>query len=366
MASQKDNLREFVLEEANKLLEDSQIAKLVEVKTSSLPFKINGNIKFSLGFNEAQITFNLLNLLKSSPDITKVYFNAYSTIVHEITHAKLILTDSANPEFKFAKLMTILEYLYYGSYFKVYYKKTQLNPVTAFNIQKLLNLNYDISAAELFANWEGYKKSLEKFKDGLSADDIKNYTEIIKALEFLNKQMQVFYLLDRTVVNKFSTFLLGAQKYLKKYPELFEKYPICTSIFNSCNSLIHPYYLYLKINEENKAFYDQLLINLIISFKIDITSFLKDEKFKKYLEELIKKYIDETILYYDNIHLGKIFIKNGKNLNDNFRFKKFAIVLLQEFAARNGLNIEGGIVLDSSIMMSSENLVRKRHSKNNY
>lgn len=360
MTSKKENLKEFILKEANELLQTYNMTDLVDVKISSMPFKSDSDIKFSSDFNEAIITINLVNLLKSDKNMTKIYFNAYSTIAHEITHARLLFKDSLDSEFNFAKLMTILEYLYYGSYFKIDYKKIKLNPLVALNVQKLLNLNYDISSSELFANLEGYTKALDKYKYELSGHDIQTYIEIIESLEFLNKQMQIFYSNDKTVVNRFSVILLWAQKYIKQYPELLIKYPICTSVFNPNGSLIHPYSLFLKINDENKQFYDSLITNWIISFKTDITEYLKDEKFKKYLETLIKNYINETILYYKKIYLGQIFIKDEKILNDNLRFKKLAVVLLQEFAAFNNLNLEGGIVLDSSLMMSSENLVRTK------
>lgn len=319
--------------------------------------KKNGNCSFDKVISKAHIEVNLNRLISFKNGYLKSLFNTYCTIAHEVQHARALLMNNDEDK-NYNDLLTLLEYGCYAGVLKIDRKKIGKYLLNIFRIQKNLDINYEFSTQEIHANLVGYKEAYNKFEFALSEEEKKTCKTIIKSLEFLSNQFQIFYLMGKTPVNKFSVCVSNSYKFIKENPEFLNKYPLLKEVFSENNYLVNPYQMYKKINSSVEPFYRKLMINWLISFEMDYKQFFEDEDFKKYVENIIKDYIDETIDYYRHKDMCKIFIRDERIINDNLRFKKKAVRELLNLARKYNLNINGGIILDSSLMTSTVNLVK--------
>ncbi len=310
------------------------------------PIKSNASVAFNGDVKNLKININIFNFLFKNGSTEKTIFDIYNNFFHEFEHIKVI-RNATNPECSnYNYLFTILEYIEYAKSVDQSGEFTSFNILQLFTLNRLLKKNYSISSNEINSNLVGYSEAFQRLEATLEKEDIEIYRNIIDSLEFLNNNIEIKYDRNGYLVDKFSTVISSINLYLLQHKDIIQKYPILKILFKEDGSIKNIYELYQEINDRNRAMYDRLITNLFLSWNCDLSVYMKDISFKKYIENLANRYNNDCIHYFNNIEIGKVFVPNESILYENLRVKKQKILILNKQERRYDLNINSGIVLD--------------------
>lgn len=280
--------------------------------------------------------------------------NLFKTLNHEIEHVNLIHQNNSDGKYDYSYLMAIMEHLYYAEFFKCRLKYTPFSAVRYLFLRKQMAKNNDLSPQEICADLTTYKKLIEKYRNRITDEELQNYNKIITSLDFLNTNFEIFYNVDSEATNRFGMFICSINQYIKKNPNILEKYGILKNIYNENLELKNVYELYNSINKDNEEMYNRLILDLFTTFKMDYSEYFKDENFKKYTENLFNQYIEQSIDYYNNINIGNIYVDDKKVLMDNLKMKKRNMLIINSIAKTYGIEIIGKNMLDNNRIYTYE------------
>lgn len=294
----------------------------------------NGYVNPNLKKETYQIVINLNSFKNLSEEDKKFYI--YETISHEIEHIKTFQRTQEEDFIDYDHFMSILEYISYLYELKQPALNMNMSLVKKILLSKRMNKNYDVSSNELKASLEGYKKAKqysESDKDSIKVDII------LSSIEFLNDNMEIIY--DRyNVPNiKMNMFLRNASIYIKRYPEILDKYKSLKLIFNE-NGIKSIEELYCVRNDKNAKIIDNVVLGII-----NLNNIPEDENIRDYISNLIVNYNHKVINYYKNMNIGKVFIDDEKKLNENMNIMlkrvKYLNMILKSMNRKN----EYGLIL---------------------
>lgn len=316
----------------------------------------NGKTFIKKNLDNIPITIYLKNLINSDLNRTNILFNTYCTMTHEVQHAITFSGLSDERNYTYQQLLSALEYIHYARLFKVDVNDIKINVLDTIKLKKIMNKNYNFSLPEINANLIAYKAGLNKFKNYFNEEEFKTKQTIISSLEFLDKNMEIYYDQHENPINKFALFLHSASNYIKKDRTILERFNILKIIFDDNGNIINIYSLYKNINKDNEVMIRRLITSHLVSFQYDYSIYFKDEKFKKYIESCIKEYINNTIEFQNNLDLGKIFVEDTKILKDNLIYKYKAVSYLNNIIHKNNLDSIECTIYNSSIMTLKKKL----------
>lgn len=316
--------------------------KNIKLKVLSLFFlKSSGYIKPNIEESSYELIINSSNYSEMKKQ-DKLFYT-YVTICHEIEHIKTFEKTKNKDFYDYEHFISLLEYISYLEENNISFNKINLGLKAKQIILESLKRNYKVSTNELKCSLVGYKKA----RESNLTKDRNNIDIIIKSLDFLNKNMQIYYDKNGVAIDKISYSVVKTSRYIKKYPEIIKEYKILSNFFEENGELKDLYNIYLNITEENKEFYSKYIINLLsvsqVTDKFICT--LKDKEYKRYLEELINKYSNSVIDYYQKIELGRIFIEEDKALYDNLKVLLKRIKSLNELSKSCNLNKRTSMII---------------------
>lgn len=294
----------------------------------------NGYVNPNLKKETYQIVINL-NSFKNLSEQDKIFY-IYETISHEIEHIKTFQKTQEEDFIDYDHFMSILEYISYLFELKQPALNMNMSLVKKILLNKKMNRNYDVSSNELKASLEGYKKAKQYSE---SNKDSKKVDIILSSIEFLNNNIEVTY--DRyNVPNiKMNMFLRNASIYIKRFPEILNKYKSLRLIFNK-EGIKSIEELYNIRNDKNAKIIDNVVLGII-----NINNIPEDENIRDYISNLIVDYNHKVINYYKNINIGKVFIDDERKLNENMNIMlkraKYLNMILSSMDRKN----EYGLIL---------------------
>lgn len=294
----------------------------------------NGYVNPNLKKETYQIVINL-NSFKNLNEQDKIFY-IYETISHEIEHIKTFQKTQEEDFIDYDHFMSILEYISYLFELKQPALNMNMSLVKKILLNKKMNRNYDVSSNELKASLEGYKKAKQYSE---SNKDSKKVDIILSSIEFLNNNIEVTY--DRyNVPNiKMNMFLRNASIYIKRFPEILDKYKSLKLIFNK-EGIKSIEELYSIRNDKNAKIIDNVVLGII-----NINNIPEDENIRDYISNLIVDYNHKVINYYKNMNIGKVFIDDERKLNENMNIMLKRVKYLNMVLSSMNRKNEYGLIL---------------------
>ncbi|MDD4298455.1 MAG: hypothetical protein PHS98_02320 [Bacilli bacterium] len=306
------------------------------------PSRPYGSIVFRGNLNDVGLRINLNRFLSTNEAPVKILFNLYNTLIHELEHAKVFEKTREEEYYDYEHLMSLLEYINYAKKYNIDPCNPNINIIKKIFIKRIIDINYSFSTTEIKSQLTAYVETLNIFAPYLSKEDIKKYKRIIEALQLLNDSMEIVYNENKRPINKFLMSIINAQSMLKAKNELIQKFGILKNLFHENGNIKSVYELYKGISEANKEMYDKLIMNLLLSLRVDFTQYFADEEFKTYIGGLADKYNDMAINYFKNMDLVKIIITDEKVLKYNLVILKSKVQILNELTNLYGLSKNSG------------------------
>lgn len=310
------------------------------------PIQAIAFVTFNGDINDLKINMNTLKLLFNNDSSEKKLFNVYNNFFHEFEHIKVIKNATNQDCCNYNYLFSVLEYIDNMKSARLTPNFNNLNCLKLFLLNQLMRKNYSISTNEINSNLVGYSKALQSLESNLMEQDVVLYKKIIESLKFLDENIEIKYVENGSYADKFSTVISNSQEYLFQNIQLLQAYPILKIIFEDNGNVKNIYSLYQERTEKNKTMYDKLIINLLLTYNFDLSSYFEDIEFKKYVERISDQYNNSCINYFKNINLGKIFVTDEKILVENLKRKKQKILLLKKLGSKYELNTNSGILLN--------------------
>ena len=332
--------------EKKKTLLNMDNVTLIYINSIMKPY---GEIGANKKFKQFKIHVNLSKFINENVSNVKKLFNIYNNFVHEMEHAKTFEKTKEENFYDYEHLIILMEYLCYANTLNIDVKNKKINFIQKFLINRINKANYSISTSEIKSRLVSYKESVDLFLEHLNDEDLKIYTKIIESLQYLNNSIEIMYNMGKKPVNKFLVILVNCQQLLSKNTFVIQEYGILKNLFNDNGSIKNVYELYSNINDENKEMYDKLIINLLLTVKLNLSEYLSNEEFKKYIENLIGEYNRKVIYSYKNLDLGNVFVDDKKVFEANLKMQKQNVMVLNEISNIYGLNINSGMVLDYTL-----------------
>ncbi len=320
-----------------------QSSSLENVKLRILPINLMkscGYVRPDFKKGNYTIVINSNAFKKMSVEERKIY--SYITICHEIEHIKIFENTKKDTFFNFDYLMSLMEYISYLSEFSIPFDNAEIGFKSRQLMISSMKKNYIVSTEEIKCSLEGYKKAYLHSKKANEKFEI-----IIKSLEFLNDNMQIYYDKNILPLDKFSYYLIKVSNYIKKFPQILNEYKILNKVFNNDGSIKKIYDMYVIEDSNNSEFYNKLIISLLSTNIIneELIGNINDSKYRKYIENIIDNYINSVISYYQNIKLGTIFIEEEKILYENLKILLIRVKNLDRIVDKYSLNKKCGLIL---------------------
>lgn len=314
----------------------------VEIKYINLLSKKNSFVSVDKNLKQYKIYFNL-NVFKK---LENPKFYLYNSLLHEIEHIKTMELTKRDNFYSYEHLLSIMEYCNFINPKKL--NKTKEINLSCFNKIRLISFmksNYNFSTTEIKSNLEAYKGSIKKYKLYLTNNELEKYKLIIESLELLNDLSCISYNFVYGFVNKFTCVLINTQNILINHPEILKEYKILQNLFNEKGYVKNIYDIYLTRNDLNADMIDKLVLNLLFTINEDLTSYLYDSNFKKYLEKIISDYNYKVMNFIKNKEKANVFIDDKKIIKSNLEIMKKNISILRALINKYNLKRNSGYVL---------------------
>lgn len=311
----------------------------VDLKISKIPSLFdNGNTQLKIKDGKIQYTIKL-NLSNDRYDEEIDY---YLTMFHELEHIKTLKMTKQEDYYNFEHIISLLEYIYYLKKANIPFDNIKKNLILKINIANSMRKNYCVSTGEIQSTLMSYQK-LKEYK----LSEKNEFDSIIRTMEFLKENMQVYYDERNIPRDKFGLFVLNTTQYINAYPKILEEYKILNNFFNKNGTVKDVYEIYQNINNKNKVFNDKFIIGLLSNFSLDGTfekNINTDVAFKEYIENIIAVYMESVTNYYKNMSLGNVFISKDKYLYDNLEILTTRVEYLNNIIKTNCLVRKKGII----------------------
>lgn len=241
-----------------------------------------------------------------------MWLYVYATIVHEMEHIRLAqeLEQGTITEFK-----DFIAALYQYNHFNRIENGKILGLIPIRNYKK--TIEQGISLPELLCTLAGLQYAYETIGNYLTKSEKDTIEKMIQSLNFLADHMEIMYGKTFQPYNQFAQIMEATLKRVQKNHLLPTKIVQLSRLFGSSGELISPIKLYESRSDENKEFYDDLFINLFLTYDLDWeTAFSTRRDFFQYIEGLSNRYCKRVINYLKEMSIGEVFV-NKDVLRDN-------------------------------------------------
>lgn len=295
-------------------------------------------------YNSAVVRLNLLMLIKNKRN-TEI--EIYKNIIHELEHAKTLLYTRDKECNSYDQLYCLMEYMSMVDKNTFYTDKiVKLGYISKINIRLLISQNYKFSKSEILANYVSYARSFDRFQEELNDEQLAYFPIIIDNYRILLNTAIIRYDKAGNALNGLFV-VYGAAKYFVHYNrDLLEEYPVLKQLFDNDGRYKNIYDLYKNKNSKNSDITNNIIISLMLISSIDLSPYISDLDFKKYISELIGNYNDKVIEYYTNLDKIDLMFENKQYLLNNFKLLKANVTVLNGYIEKFGLERCSGYVLD--------------------
>ena len=259
------------------------------------------------------------------------WFYIYTTLIHEITHIKLLI--SSNVEWEYATYIALIE--------EVANIKKNIIPqilsrwmIPGKKSQKKI---YSTSSVELLCNYKGLESAYDMFQAFLTEKEKNAAMMLLRAAQFLIDHIEIGYYLDGIPYNKFNKSIVQVQQLTQKGYGLTENYPQLQKIYTVDGKLKSMEKIFRERTDANKSFLDRVIFQMFTNLELDYSSiFEENDALKKHIEFLANQYCEKCIDYVEHIKIGTIFLER-ELLDDNALLLAKNVRYVNQLMAKYGM-----------------------------
>ena len=280
----------------------------------------------------------LLSKKERSQTLTWLY--VYATVVHELNHLKIQTQLEEGGNYDYASFMAGL--CQYNQHRNWIHSLERISDAPDF-----MRLNHrSLTLLELICTQEGLHRAYAVLNEILSEDESSTINAIIYSVDFLLEHMEVHYSASSQPLYLFKKNLLDIHKKIQVDAGILNQLKQLSLLFDEKGNMHTPLAMFRRIDEENRKFYDAILIHLLVNLQ-NLTpweqAFAENPDFHAYMEALANSYCQRSVNYLQDAHIFRAFISPDV-LQDNAATLINTTNTLYTWMGIFNMKLTGGIV----------------------